>query len=37
MISSNNTVRKIIEKNLEQLKEHKNTDFIEISNFFIKK
>jgi len=36
IITSNNTVNKIIEKNFEQLKEYKNTDFQEISDFFIK-
>jgi len=37
IITSNDTIHRIIEKNLEQLKEYKNTDFQEISDFFIKK
>lgn len=37
IITSNDTIHGIIEKNFEQLKEYKNTDFQEISDFFIKK
>jgi len=37
IIISNDTIHKIIEKNFEQLKKYENTNFQEISDFFIKK
>lgn len=37
IITSNEAIHKIIEKNFEQLKNYKNTDFQKIYDFFIKK